>query len=106
MAEFILMIRVLSLVSLEEFILPAVSKTSYARFLSILENLHFRYNKFYNVSWNGGKKIMCNDNSSYYKDYLGYPGIAFLMAVGKIPHDKELANSLKGIPWKDMNVEF
>ena len=61
--------------------------------------------KFYTVTWDGDKKIMCNDNSSYYKGYIGYPAVAYLMYKGVISYDKKLADALAGIAWKDLNVK-
>ncbi|MEA2715159.1 MAG: hypothetical protein QOG91_187 [Candidatus Parcubacteria bacterium] len=49
---------------------------------------------------------MANDNGSYWKGYLGYPSIAFLMKEGIISYDKTLADLLKGMAWKDINQKF
>ncbi len=63
--------------------------------------------KFYIVKYDPkAKAIMANDNASYWQGYLGYPSIAFLMAVDKIKFKKEFAKALKGIKWKDVNVKF
>lgn len=64
-------------------------------------------NKFYTISYNpenGG--IMANDNGSYWKGYLGYPAIAFLMQKGVIKFNPVCAEALKGIAWKDINTKF
>lgn len=69
------------------------------------------------VSSSGGKKysvlydseknaITSNDNGSYWKGYLGYPAIAFLLAKNIISYDHKLADVLKGISWKDINTKF
>ncbi len=64
-------------------------------------------NKFYTVSYDGEKQaIMTNDNSSYWKGYLGYPAIALLFMVGVLELRSELADLLKGIAWKDINTKF
>lgn len=47
--------------------------------------------------------IISTDNGSYYKKYLGYPSIAFLMLKGKLKYDEAIAESLKGIPWAEWN---
>ena len=63
--------------------------------------------KFYDVSFN--KKtmsIMSNDNTAYYKGYLSYPSIALLMTLGLVNYDKSVSESLKGIPWKDINQKY
>lgn len=50
--------------------------------------------------------IMANDNGSYWKGYLGYPSIAYLMVKGIVKYSKKYAEALKNIHWKDMNVKF
>src|SRR3989344_1141202 len=62
--------------------------------------------KYYTISFNGTNAIMCNDNGSYWVGYLGYPAIAFLMLKGKIKWSNKLAEGLKDIPWKDINVKL
>lgn len=64
-------------------------------------------NKFYDVSYNPvAQSIMANDNGSYWKGYLGYPSIAFLMKTGVVSYDEKVADLLKGIAWKDINQKF
>jgi len=64
-------------------------------------------NKFYDVSYEPNtKSIMTNDNGSYWKGYLGYPAIAFLIKIGVVSYDKDIAHLLKGIAWKDINQKF
>ncbi len=60
----------------------------------------------YRVKWNGGRGIVADDNGSKYRGYLGYPSIAFLMLKGLLPFDRELADALKGIPWREINEKF
>jgi hypothetical protein len=63
--------------------------------------------KFYTVSYDPATKaIMANDNGSYWKGYLGYPEIAFLMQCGELPYEKKFADALTGIAWKDINTKF
>src|SRR3989338_6471911 len=63
--------------------------------------------KFYSISYDKEKNaIMSNDNGSYWVGYLGYPSIAFLMLKGKIKWSNKLAEGLKDIPWKDINVKL
>lgn len=64
-------------------------------------------NKYYHVNYDSSKNaIMVNDNASYWKGYLGYPAIAFLMKQGKLSYDEKVAALLKGIEWKDINQKF
>jgi hypothetical protein len=64
-------------------------------------------NKFYDVTYDeSSQAIMVNDNGSYYKGYLGYPAVAFLLSIGKIQYDATLAARLKDVAWKDINQKF
>ncbi|OGG58598.1 hypothetical protein A2765_02655 [Candidatus Kaiserbacteria bacterium RIFCSPHIGHO2_01_FULL_56_24] len=64
-------------------------------------------NKFYTVTYDSAaQEIMANDNGSYWKEYLGYPTIAFLFKVGVLPYDENIGKMLKGIKWKDINQRF
>lgn len=64
-------------------------------------------NKFYGVSYDpANNAIMANDNGSYWKGYLGYPSIAFLLKIGLLDLRPDLADLLKGIKWKDINQRF
>jgi hypothetical protein len=64
-------------------------------------------NKFYTVSFEPEKNaIMANDNGSYFRGYLGYPAIAFLLKTDLLEFRPELAAHLKGIAWKDLNTKF
>ncbi len=49
---------------------------------------------------------MSNDNGSYWKGYLGYPAVAYLVKIGKLSYDENLGNKLKDVPWKDINQKF
>lgn len=63
--------------------------------------------KFYTVAYDpASNSIMSNDNAAYWQGSLGYPAIAFLLAVGKIRYEKKHAQALKGIAWKDLNTQF
>ena len=48
---------------------------------------------------------MANDNGSFWVGYLGYPAIAYLMSIGKIPFDKEFAEALRDVAWKNINTK-
>ncbi len=64
-------------------------------------------NKFYTVEYDpSAMAIMVNDNGSFYKGYLGYPAIAFLLQIGELPYSPAVAEKLKGIAWKDINQQF
>jgi len=64
-------------------------------------------NKFYTVNYDPEKKaIMTNDNGSFWKGYLGYPAIAFLLKKGILPYEEDVAKILANIKWKDINQKF
>lgn len=64
-------------------------------------------NKFYSVTYHkDSESIMANDNGSFYKGYLGYPAVAFLMCIGELDYSRAVAEMLKGIHWKDLNQKF
>lgn len=64
-------------------------------------------NKYYDVIYDPDKRlIMTNDNGSFWKGYLGYPAIAYLMKIGLLSYKTELAELLKNIMWKDINQKF
>ena len=64
-------------------------------------------NKFYDVVYDSVERaIMTNDNGSYWKGYLGYPAIAYLMKIGVLSYDAKVAGLLKDIAWKDINQKF
>lgn len=64
-------------------------------------------NKFYTVTYESStRSIMTNDNGSYWKGYLGYPAIAFLLKTGILSFDAEISILLRGIKWKEINQRF
>lgn len=64
-------------------------------------------NKYYEVSYEPeSNSIMTNDNGSYWKGYLGYPAIAYLLIIGVLEYKSEYGNLLKDIAWKDINQKF
>ena len=62
--------------------------------------------KNYSVTFNGKDLINSNDDGSFYKGYLGYPSISFLMLKGILPFDEKISDSLKNIKWKELNEKF
>ncbi len=64
-------------------------------------------NKFYTVNYDPEKRaIMTNDNGSFWKGYLGYPAIAFLLKKGILSYEQDVAKILANIKWKDINQKF
>ena len=63
-------------------------------------------NKFYIILYDAEQNaIMTNDNGTYWKGYLGYPAITYLMSIGKIQFQEKHSVALKDIPWKDINTK-
>ncbi len=53
-----------------------------------------------------GDAVSSTDNGSVHRGYLGYPAIAALMLTGTVPFDRDVAEQLKGIPWRELNERF
>lgn len=53
-----------------------------------------------------GREISSNDNASYWQGYLGYPGIAALLACGRLTVSAASSRALSGIPWRKINRHF
>ncbi len=51
-------------------------------------------------------EISSNDNASYWQGYLGYPGIAVLLARGLYRPRPKTVEALSAIPWKEINRHF
>ena len=65
------------------------------------------WNKHYLIVYDESTNaIMANDNGSYWKWYLGYPAIAFLMKKWVIAYNTLYSDALQGIAWKDINQTF
>ena len=63
--------------------------------------------KTYLVEWSDDLHgITSNDNASYWQGYMGYPIIAVLLRLGRLDFNKETADLLSGIPWKQINKQF
>jgi len=61
--------------------------------------------KFYTVYYHH-PQILSNDNGSYWKGYLGYPPIAFLIKTNVIQSLPTAHKLLQSIPWKKLNLKF
>ena len=44
-----------------------------------------------------------DDNGTRFRGYIGYPIISVLMATGRLEVDSELAEKLRGVPWRRLN---
>lgn len=53
-----------------------------------------------------GGRAYSNDNGTKFRGYIGYPIIAFLMVLGRIPYDERVADALKRIRWRELNERY
>jgi hypothetical protein len=52
------------------------------------------------------REVSSNDNASYWQGYLGYPGIAVMLARGFHRPPANVIDALAGIPWKELNRKY
>ena len=57
------------------------------------------------MKWSGDQ-YSSNDNATFWQGYPGYPVIAVLMLLGKLPYDKAEADLWKNINWTLQNKKF
>ncbi|MEM1944109.1 MAG: hypothetical protein QXE52_08520 [Candidatus Caldarchaeum sp.] len=63
--------------------------------------------KLYHVAWSEDLHYITSDDpASLWQGYLGYPVIAVLLQLGKLPYDPATAQLLAGIPWRAINTKF
>lgn len=53
-----------------------------------------------------GNQFSSDDNATYWQGYPGYPVIAVMMLLGRLPYDKEEAELWKNINWTRLNKEY
>lgn len=61
------------------------------------------YRVFLDVS---GGVADSDDNGTRYRNYIGYPILAFMMVKGVLPYDEELGRALKDVRWRSVNELF
>ena len=63
--------------------------------------------KSYTVKWSADRPaITSNDNATRWQGYAGYPIIAVLLHMGRIPYDPQAAAALANVPWHALNQKF
>lgn len=50
--------------------------------------------------------VSSNDNGTTYRNYVGYPIIAFMMIRGVLPYDSEIGETLKDVRWRSLNEQY
>lgn len=62
--------------------------------------------KTYTITWrDGGKTFTSTDNATFWQGYPGYPVIAVMMRLGRIPYAEEIAREFSGINWTKLNSD-
>ncbi len=51
-------------------------------------------------------EVRSDDNGTVYRNYVGYPVIAFLMARGKLPYDDEVGRALATVRWRTLTEAY
>lgn len=61
--------------------------------------------KAYKISWrDGGQTFTSTDNASFWQGYPGYPVIAVMITLGRLPYADEVARQFSGINWTELNA--
>ncbi len=47
-----------------------------------------------------------DDNGTRFRNYIGYPILAFMMVKGLLPYDEEIGKALKDVKWRSINELF
>lgn len=62
--------------------------------------------KSYIVQWDIHRSAFTsNDNGSYWQGYIGYPIIAVMLGLDRLPYDRHLAQVIADVHWKELNTE-
>ena len=62
--------------------------------------------KSYTISYDPETNvIVSNDSGSTNQGYLGYPAVAFLLKMGKLPYDPQFLIMLKAINWQEIKEQ-
>lgn len=60
--------------------------------------------KHYDITWrDSGSIFTSTDAATRWQGYAGYPVVAVLMALGRIPLSREMAGRFAGINWTELN---
>lgn len=60
--------------------------------------------KSYDVSWrDAGRIFVSTDPATYWQGYAGYPVVAVLMKIGRLPYDSEMAAKFARVNWTELN---
>ena len=63
--------------------------------------------KIYAVTWReGGEIFTSTDNATFWQGYPGYPVIAVMMKLGRLPYAEEIASEFSDINWTKLNAEY
>ncbi len=59
--------------------------------------------KHYTVKWTDEDVFSSNDSATYWQLYPGYPIIAVLLLLGRLPLREDMAEHFAGINWTELN---
>ena len=51
-------------------------------------------------------EVDSDDNGTVYRNYIGYPIIAFLMKLGRLQYDEEVGRALADVRWRTLNEAY
>ncbi len=51
-------------------------------------------------------EVYSDDNGTKYRNYIGYPIIAFMMELGILPKDEAIGKLIANIPWRKLNEQY
>jgi len=50
--------------------------------------------------------VYSDDNGTIYRNYIGYPIIAFMMELGILPKDEAIGKLIANVPWRRLNEQY
>lgn len=50
--------------------------------------------------------VSSDDNGTIYRNYVGYPIVAFMMIRGNLPYDSDIGETLKDVKWRTLNEQY
>ena len=50
--------------------------------------------------------VYSDDNGTIYRNYIGYPIIAFMMELGILPKDEAIGKLIVNVPWRRLNEQY
>ncbi len=51
-------------------------------------------------------EVYSDDNGTRYRNYVGYPIIAFMMELGILPKNEAIGKPIVNVPWRKLNEQY